>query len=103
MKRQINIGKLTPVTGPLLAFAILIIVAVWAVGPVQAQNYGSNYPVCLHLYDEGGDRLDCAYNSLAQCAASASGRSAACEANPYATRAQDLEGHSRHRDARQGR
>jgi Tfp pilus assembly protein PilV len=36
-----------------------------------------------HVYQIGGDYFDCAYISRAQCAASASGRSALCVDNPY--------------------
>jgi hypothetical protein len=61
-----------------LALAILTIVTVWAAGPVRAQTYGPNYPVCLHVYDLGANYIECAYTSLAQCAMSASGRAAEC-------------------------
>lgn len=87
MKQQIKTGKLIAAIRPVIAFAILAMFAVWETGPIRAQNYDTKYPVCLHLFDEGGDRLECSYTSLAQCAGSASGRSAACEANPYSARA----------------
>jgi Protein of unknown function (DUF3551) len=67
----------------ILALAVLTIVAGWMADPAQAQTYDPRYPVCLHIYDIGGDRFDCSFTSMAQCAASASGRSAMCTANPY--------------------
>ena len=53
--------------------------------PAQAQTYDPNYPVCLQVYQ--GSMVDyyfeCGYTSIAQCQASASGRSAQCVVNPY--------------------
>lgn len=50
----------------------------------QAQTYDPGAPVCLHVFGElAGERVDCIYASLAQCAASASGRPATCVVNPY--------------------
>jgi hypothetical protein len=82
----------------ILAFAILT--TVWVASPVRAQTYSPGHPVCLHVYDIGGDRIECDYNSLAQCAMSASGRSAECEANPYFANAQgrDELPYGRHRE-----
>jgi hypothetical protein len=55
-----------------------------ALAPASAQTYDPNYPVCMHVYGElEGERMDCIFTSLAQCAASASGRSATCLINPY--------------------
>jgi hypothetical protein len=67
----------------ILALTILTILAVWVAEPVRAQTYGSNFPVCLHVYDFGSNYLECAYTSLEQCAMSASGRAAVCVVNPY--------------------
>jgi hypothetical protein len=39
--------------------------------------------VCIQTYAIGGGSIDCSFTSLAQCAASASGRSAQCLTNPY--------------------
>ena len=66
-----------------LAFAILAL-AMGLATPVQAQMYDPNYPVCMHVYGElEGERMDCIFTSLAQCTATASGRSATCLINPY--------------------
>jgi hypothetical protein len=52
--------------------------------PAPAQTYDPAYPVCLQIY-EGMVHyyFECAYTTMAQCAASASGRSAQCVVNPY--------------------
>jgi hypothetical protein len=66
-----------------LALAFLAIGMV-SIGPAVAQRYDPAYPVCLHVYSEGGGNYyECSYSSLPQCNASASGRSAECEINPY--------------------
>jgi len=54
------------------------------VPPARAQTYDPNYPVCLQIYQGMVDYyFECSYTSMAQCAASASGRSAQCVVNPY--------------------
>jgi hypothetical protein len=65
-----------------LALTILAIGAVWATGSAQAQTYDPNVPVCMHVY---GDPTywECRFSTLAQCAATASGRAAQCVINPY--------------------
>jgi hypothetical protein len=52
--------------------------------PARAQTYDPNYPVCLQIYQGMVEYyFECSYTSMAQCAASASGRSAQCVVNPY--------------------
>ena len=70
------------------ALAILTTAAVLAAAPVRAQTYDPNYPVCLQIYAVHGGYIDCSYNSLPQCAQSASGRAAQCVINPYFASAQ---------------
>ena len=65
-----------------LAFAILAIGTAFVAGPAAAQTYAPGYPVCLHVYGPV-NYYECRYSSLAQCNASASGRSAQCIVNPY--------------------
>ena len=65
-----------------LALAILALATVAVAGPAAAQTYDPAYPVCLHVYGPIS-YYECRYSSLAQCAGSASGRSAQCETNPY--------------------
>jgi len=66
-----------------LALAILAMSAVSAAGPARAQTYDPNFPVCLHVYGPNTNHYECHFATLAQCAASASGRAAQCLLNPY--------------------
>ena len=66
-----------------LACTILTIGTVLIAAPARAQTYDPNYPVCLQTYGIDGGYIDCSFTSLAQCAASASGRAAQCLDNPY--------------------
>ena len=65
----------------ILALAMLATGAV-SIGPAAAQTYDPAYPVCLHVYGRA-TYYECRYTSLPQCNASASGRAAQCEINPY--------------------
>ena len=62
-------------------------------GPAAAQTYGSDYPVCLHVYGPLS-YYECRYTSLAQCTLSASGRAAQCVHNPYFASAELAIGHT---------
>ncbi len=67
-----------------LLSAMAAIGTLMASAPTLAQLYDPGYPVCMHVYGEQeGERMDCIFTSLAQCAASASGRPATCLINPY--------------------
>jgi hypothetical protein len=48
----------------------------------RAQTYSPDYPFCLHVYGPA-THIECAFMSLQQCDASASGRAAQCEVNPF--------------------
>jgi hypothetical protein len=65
--------------------AISTIAAGLAAAPAQAQTYNPRYPVCLQIYNIGGERFDCRFTSLEQCAASASGGVGQCINNPFYT------------------
>ena len=67
----------------LLAWMIPMIGMVLVAMPARAQTYDPDYPVCIQTYAIGGGSIDCSFISLAQCAASASGRAALCYNNPY--------------------
>ncbi|MCP4619116.1 MAG: DUF3551 domain-containing protein [Bradyrhizobium sp.] len=69
-----------------LVYALLAVGAALAAQPAGAQTYGAGYPVCLHVYGPV-TYYDCAYTSIAQCNASASGRAAQCIQNPYLAQA----------------
>ena len=67
-----------------LSLALLGVATVSLAGPARAQTYDPNYPVCLQIYQGMADYyFECAYTSLPQCQASASGRSAQCVVNPF--------------------
>jgi hypothetical protein len=65
---------------------ILAMATVFAATPSSAQTYDPRYPVCMKVYSGslgGGEWIDCSYTTLPQCHATASGRAAMCEINPY--------------------
>jgi hypothetical protein len=68
-----------------LALALLAIATVSLAGQAEAQTYDPAYPVCLQIYQGGMTDyyFECAYTSMPQCQASASGRAAQCVVNPY--------------------
>ena len=67
-----------------LALTILTTGMALASLPAQAQTYDPAFPVCMHVVGvRGGTYEDCSYYTMAQCAASASGRAAQCNVNPY--------------------
>jgi hypothetical protein len=84
----------------ILILAILAIGAASATVPARAQTYDPSYPVCLHVYGRAS-YYECRYSSLAQCAGSASARSAQCVINPYFANAEEPVGRAyrRHRHA----
>ncbi|MCP3411850.1 DUF3551 domain-containing protein [Bradyrhizobium sp. CCGB01] len=55
--------------------------------PSHAQTFDPRYPICMHVYSGanggGGEWYDCSFISLPQCRATASGRAATCDLNPY--------------------
>ena len=72
----------------------LTIVTVLAAGPVRAQAYDPNFPVCLHVVKLGGGYQNCSFTTLDQCRMSANGQS--CDINPfYAGAAASPERHGR--------
>lgn len=79
----------------ILALAILTIAVILTAQRADAQTYSPDYPVCLR-WDKS---YDCSFTSLAQCNASASGRTAECYINPYFASAQMPAGRWRHRRA----
>ena len=64
--------------------SIVLAAAIALPAPARAQTYDPSYPVCLQIYQGMVDYyFECRYRTMAQCAASASGRSAQCVVNPY--------------------
>lgn len=67
-----------------LVFSVLALAMALVATSARAQMYDPNHPVCMHVYGElAGERMDCIFNSLAQCTATASGLPAMCLINPY--------------------
>jgi hypothetical protein len=79
-----EIEKANPKETPMriLALAVVAIGTIAAATTARAQTYSPDYPVCLHVYGRSS-HIECGYTSIPQCQATASGRSAQCEVNPY--------------------
>ena len=70
-----------PVAMPFLMAGLLLLLPA---APAGAQTYAPGYPVCMEVYTIDGRSIECAFTSMAQCAATASGLGATCYANPNA-------------------
>lgn len=57
--------------------------ALVAMAPASAQTYDPKYPVCMTLTEWGGPHVDCSFASIPQCKATAAGRAADCNVNPF--------------------
>jgi hypothetical protein len=66
----------------IIVLATISIGMLAAAAPVGAQTYDPAYPVCMHVYARI-NYYDCRFFSIPQCRASASGRAAQCDVNPY--------------------
>jgi hypothetical protein len=66
----------------ILVLATMSIAMLAAAVPARAQTYDPAYPVCMHVYARI-NYYDCRFSSILQCRASASGRAAQCDVNPY--------------------
>jgi hypothetical protein len=65
------------------ALTVATVAVLLTAAPARAQTYNPAYPACIQTYGIDGSYIECSFNSLAQCAASASGRAAQCITNPY--------------------
>ena len=83
-----------------LALTVLAAGALLSAAPASAQTYDPSYPVCLHVMGRGANYYECRFSSLGQCNASASGRAAQCEVNPYYANAYEGRPVRRHRQYR---
>jgi hypothetical protein len=75
--------------------AILLLASLFGAGlpgasPTAARTYDPRHPVCIEIYTIDGRSIDCSFATIAQCAATASGQSAQCYANPYAAQSRQL-------------
>jgi len=68
--------------------SVIVVAALMSAGPAFAPNLrSSRIAICMHVYGEKiGERMDCTFNSLDQCTATASGLPATCLINPYYAR-----------------
>ena len=67
-----------------LALTFLTMGIVLAAENARAQTYDPAFPVCMQVvYPRGSTYQDCTYDTMAQCAASASGRGLQCSPNPF--------------------
>lgn len=66
-----------------MAWMILAIGTMVVAAPARAQTYDPRFPVCIQTYGIDGSNIECSFSTLAQCAASASGRAAQCMNNPF--------------------
>ena len=67
-----------------VAIPILTAELLLAATAAGAQTYAPGYPVCMEVYTIDGRSIECAFTSMAQCAATASGLGATCYPNPLA-------------------
>ena len=83
------------------ALAILAIGMVSAAAPARTQTYDPDFPVCMHVIAMETVYEDCRYYTMDQCKASAAGRAAQCNINPYyvGARASPARPVRRHRSA----
>jgi hypothetical protein len=66
------------------ALAILALGVIAMTQPTRAQTYNPRYPICLKVIQNfGGERYECAYDSIEQCRQSQGGLPAMCVVNPY--------------------
>jgi hypothetical protein len=61
--------------------ALLVCCAASTMGALPAA--ARDFPFCIKGCDFAGGRGDCSFSSYQQCQASASGRDAYCDTNPY--------------------
>ena len=66
-----------------LSWTTLAVGLMLAAGPIQAQTYDPNFPICLQTYGRDGGYIACRYTSMGQCKLTASARAAQCIVNPY--------------------
>jgi hypothetical protein len=62
---------------------VVAVGTIFMIADAQAQTYDPRYPVCQQVWGINGSYIACGYTSMAQCAATASGRAAQCLVNPY--------------------
>ena len=66
---------------PRALFAMFAVAVISVLDPAGAT--ARDFPFCIKGCDFGGGRGDCSFSSYQQCQATASGRDAYCDVNPY--------------------
>ncbi len=69
-------------------WALMVCCAASTMGALPAA--ARDYPFCIKGCDFGAGRGDCSFSTYQQCQATASGRDAYCDANPYFTASAEL-------------
>ena len=80
----------------LVAFPVIAIIFALAPMTVEAREF----PFCIKGCDYGGAHGDCSFTSYQQCQATASGRLAYCDVNPYFNAAADGQSGRTHQSRR---
>jgi Protein of unknown function (DUF3551) len=84
---------------PKFFLATFVIVAVAAIGMVPEAARAGGYPFCIKGDNYDSPVGDCSFNTYAQCMATASGRKAYCDVNPFYSYAETRMTHFRKRHA----
>jgi hypothetical protein len=66
-----------------LLLAAVAVGAMASIGAVSTPAEARDYPFCIKGSDYLGGLGDCSFDTYQQCQATASGRMAYCDANPY--------------------
>ena len=68
----------------ILVLIMLMIAVISSASSARAQAYDPRYPICMQIIENfGGQRNECAYFSMEQCAQRAAGLAATCIINPF--------------------
>ena len=78
--------------------ALPAVALIFAAAPMTAM--ARDFPFCIKGCDYGGSHGDCSFVSYQQCQATASGRLAYCDANPYFNAANDTQPGRTHQSRR---
>jgi hypothetical protein len=82
-------------------FLVAFVVAVAAIGMVPDAARAGGYPFCIKGDNYDSPIGDCSFNTYGQCMATASGRKAYCDVNPFYSYPQTRAPHLRKRYAHQ--
>ena len=78
--------------------ALLVAAVILALAPTTAM--ARDFPFCIKGCDYGGAHGDCSFVSYQQCQATAAGRLAYCDVNPYFSAANDTQPGRTHQSRR---